>query len=68
MDVMSKITMTAAPKMIPQLGIWMPAMDVFWLNHSIAFSPGWAALVGDLVIVHAVAANDRPAPSRRAPQ
>jgi hypothetical protein len=40
MDVMSKITMTAAPKMINQLGIWMPAMDVFPLNQSITFPPG----------------------------
>jgi hypothetical protein len=40
MDVMRKITMMAAPKTINQLGIWVPAMDVFPLNQSITFLPG----------------------------
>ena len=44
---MSKIT-TTAPRTIPQLGFGTPAIDVFWLNHSITFLPIKAASVGGL--------------------
>jgi hypothetical protein len=40
--------MMIAPRTSAQLEIGMPAIDVFWLNHSMTFLPREAASVGDL--------------------
>jgi hypothetical protein len=45
---MSK-TMMIAPRTIIQLEIWYPTIDVFRLNHSIAFLPDRPPLSGIII-------------------